>query len=279
MSRRACGSGGSTRASRSLLLRGSLPRFPRAMLLLGEARPPHGESPALDPDEPPLERRVIDREPRLVCHMSALLPVNRLRAQFPASAAIAMLALAIFPATLPGVALAAGDESALEAAQQPPPVVPDSAPVAPDPAPVAPDPAPGPPETPSPPDGASPPAVDQVRAQPAPQQADAPPASAPVPQPTSAPKPARRNTRESEARPARASHRSRGARERTARTARPTSGLGVEAVVPQLTGMESDDRSGQLMAAGLALLAVVMLSGAFLGVVTPLVRARELQRP
>ena len=78
------------------------------------------------------------------------------------------------PSSLPAT------RSALEAAQQPPPVVPDSAPVAPDPAPVAPDPAPGPPETPSPPDGASPPAVDQVRAQPAPQRADAPPASAPV---------------------------------------------------------------------------------------------------
>ena len=32
------------------------------------------------------------------------------------------------------------------------------------------------------------------------------------------------------------------------------------------------------MVAGLALLAVVLLSGAFLGFVSPLVRARELQR-
>ena len=52
-----------------------------------------------------------------------------------------MLALAIFPATPPGSVLAAGDESALEAAQQPPPVVLDFCAGRADPAPVAPDPA------------------------------------------------------------------------------------------------------------------------------------------
>jgi hypothetical protein len=58
---------------------------------------------------------------------------------------------------------------------------------------------------------------------------------------------------------------------------RPPSNSSVKAVSP-LSGIDSDGRSGQLMAVGLALLVLVLLSGAFLAFISPLVRARELQR-
>jgi len=58
---------------------------------------------------------------------------------------------------------------------------------------------------------------------------------------------------------------------------RPQSSAGVKAVSP-LRGIDSDGRSGQLMATGLALLVLVLLSGAFLAFISPLVREPHLQR-
>ena len=53
----------------------------------------------------------------------------------------------------------------------------------------------------------------------------------------------------------------------------------MKAAVLSLRGFDSDGRGGQLMAAGVALLVLVLLSGAFLAFISPLVRGRELQRP
>lgn len=69
------------------------------------------------------------------------------------------------------------------------------------------------------------------------------------------------------------SRRAKSARER------PPSSPSLKAAVSSLRGIDSDGRGGQLMAAGLALLVLVLLSGAFLGFMSPLVRGRELQRP
>jgi hypothetical protein len=52
----------------------------------------------------------------------------------------------------------------------------------------------------------------------------------------------------------------------------------AEAAVTPLRGFDSDGDRSRLVAAGLALLALVLLSGAFLGYVSPLVRDRQPQR-
>jgi len=70
--------------------------------------------------------------------------------------------------------------------------------------------------------------------------------------------------------------RARSRRIKSARE-RPPSSSGVKAVSP-LRGIDSDGRSGQLMATGLALLVLVLLSGAFLAFISPLVREPHLQR-
>jgi hypothetical protein len=54
------------------------------------------------------------------------------------------------------------------------------------------------------------------------------------------------------------------------------SSAGAAATPPR--GFDSDGDSSRLVAAGLALLALVLLSGAFLGYVSPLVRERQPQR-
>jgi hypothetical protein len=175
-------------------------------------------------------------------------------------------------AVFPGVALAAEDGSAAQTAPEPPPVVPDSVPVTPDPAPVAPDPAPAPqdaatpPDTASPPDSSAPAAAEPLAAEPGTQQLEAPPASTAVQQ------------------SARASNRQRESRDRKRQRAAPQppaakpTHVAIEPAAPQLAGMDWDDRSAQLKAAGLALLALVTLSGLFLVSVLPLARRRELQR-
>jgi hypothetical protein len=58
----------------------------------------------------------------------------------------------------------------------------------------------------------------------------------------------------------------------------PSSSSSLKAADSPPRGIDSGGRSGQLMAAGLALLVLVLLSGAFLGFISPLVRERELQR-
>ena len=183
------------------------------------------------------------------------------------------LTLAVLPGLLDAPALAAGDDSASDAAQEPPLVVPDSAPVAPDPAPIAPDPAPELPDSGS----------QRAPAPAPPQQSfETQPAPTPVPGTTAATRsesvrnPKRRRVGENRtrdvARDLAESGRAKSARER------PPSSPSPKAAVSPLRDIDSDGRGGQLMAAGLALLVLVLLSGAFLGFISPLVRGRELQR-
>ena len=58
----------------------------------------------------------------------------------------------------------------------------------------------------------------------------------------------------------------------------PPSTSSADAALTPLRGFDSDGDRSQLVAAGLALLALVLLSGAFLGYVSPLVRERQPQR-
>jgi len=200
--------------------------------------------------------------------------VNGLPAHPRACAALMAVTLTVLPGALAGPAQGAGDDSASDTAQEPPPVVPESVPVAPDPAPITPDPAP------APPDSGSPPAADSPAPAPPRQSFETPPP--PVPQTTVAsrsdsvrnPKRARageNRTRDVARNPA-GTPRARSARER------PPSSSSVKAALSTLRGIDTDGRSDQLMAAGLALLVLVLLSGAFLGFISPFVRTRELQR-
>src|SRR5918995_3653761 len=201
--------------------------------------------------------------------------VNGLIAPPRACAALIAVMLTVLPGALAGPALGAGDDSASQAVQEPPPVVPDSAPVAPDPAPIAPDPAPAPPDSDSAPAPDSPaPAPPQQSSETQPAPTAVPPATAPT-RSESVRNPKRTRARENRtvdvARDRARSRRIKNARER------PPSSAGVKTVSP-LRGIDSDGRSGQLMATGLALLVLVLLSGAFLAFISPLVREPHLQR-
>ena len=187
--------------------------------------------------------------------------------------AAALAALAGLPA---GPAQAA--RSGLHAAQEPPLVVPDSAPVAPDPAPIAPDPAP------SPPDSESPPASNSPAPAPPPQSFEPQPTPAPVAEPAAAGATrgdAPRNANRARTRAKRTRNVARdpaGNRYRKGSREQPPSIASADAAVTPLRGFDSDGHRSQLVAAGLALLALVLLSGAFLGYVSPLVRERRPRR-
>jgi hypothetical protein len=202
--------------------------------------------------------------------------VNGLPAHPRACAALMAVTLAVLPAALAGPALGAGDDPASHAAQEPPPVVPDSVPVAPDPAPITPDPAP------APPDSGSPPAADSPAPAPPRQSFETPPPPTPLPQTTVATRSdSVRNPKHTSAGENRTRDVARNPAQRPrARSARerPPSSSSVKAALSTLRGIDNDGHSGQLMAAGLALLVLVLLSGAFLGFISPLVRTRELQR-
>ena len=106
---------------------------------------------------------------------------------------------------------------------------------------------------------------------PPPQESEAAPTPARVAEATrAADRPRRRartHKREATTRPA-------GGNESAPRTFSPR----IDTAVPELTDMESEERPDQLIAAGLGLLAPVILSGTFLAFAAPLVRTRELQR-
>jgi hypothetical protein len=201
--------------------------------------------------------------------------VNGLPAHRRACAALLMaVTLAMLPGALPGPALGARDDSTSHAAQEPPPVVPDSAPVAPDPAPVAPDPAP------ARPDSGSQPTPDSPAPAPPRQSLETQPAPTSVQRPTAATRSEslRNPTRVRENRTRDVAQQPAGSRRAKTAGDRPQSSSSLKAAVAPLRGIDSDDRSGQLMAAGLALLVLVLVSGAFVGFISPLVRGRELQR-
>jgi hypothetical protein len=219
-------------------------------------------------------------EPRLYCPLQVTLargggstsygtrfPKLRFVNGLPAHPrACAALLMAVTLAVLPGAL----------AAQEPPPVVPDSAPVAPDPAPIAPDPAP------ASPDSGSQPAPEAPAPAPPRQSFEPQPASTPVPRTAATPSESVRNPKRTRVRENRTRDVARhpaGSRRAESARERPSSSSSVKAAVSPLRGIDSDSRSGQLMAAGLALLVLVLLSGAFLNFVSPLVRGRELQRP
>jgi hypothetical protein len=180
-------------------------------------------------------------------------------------------ALAALAGLLAGPAQSA--HSGLHAAQEPPLVVPDSAPVAPDPAPIAPDPAPAPPDS-----------ASQT-------PSDSPASAAPTPsfeaQSTPVPVPA---TTARDATPGDSSAKRTRARARRARTRdaaggrRAQSGSNVQppsrtrptAPISLVGGLESGGRGRELTGAGLALLALVLLSGVLLRHISPRVREREL---
>src|SRR5215207_3969219 len=231
-------------------------------------------------------------EPRLYCPLKAALArgggstgygtrfptlrfVNGLLAHARACAALIAVMLTVLPGALAGPVLGAADDSASQTAQEPPAVVPDSAPVAPDPAPIAPDPAP------APPDSDSAPAPDSPAPSPPQQSSEtqpAPTAVAPATAPTrseSVQNPKRTRARENRTLDV-ARDRARSRRKENARE-RPPSSAAVKAVSP-LRGIDSDGRTGQLLATGLALLVLVLLSGAFLAFISPLVREPHLQR-
>jgi hypothetical protein len=254
---------------------------------------PSRRNPCVDASR--LSPALIDPlEPRLYCPLQAALArgggstthgtrfptlrfVNGLSAHPRACAALIAVTFAVLPGVLAGPALGASDDSASHAAQEPPPVVPDSAPVAPDPAPIAPDPAPARPDSGSQPAPDSPaPAPPRQSSETQPAPTAVPPATAPT-RSESVRNPKRTRVRENRtrdvARDPAGSHSAKSARER------PLSSASLKAAVSPLRGIDSGGRSGQLMAAGLALLVLVLLSGAFLGFVSPLVRERELQRP
>jgi hypothetical protein len=188
-------------------------------------------------------------------------PVNGLPGQRCAYAALTAVTLALVTAALAGPAKGSSGDSTSQAAQEPPAVVPDSAPVAPDPAPIAPDPAPSPPDSASPTGPESP-------ASAAPQQTvEAQPAPTPVP--AAAADATRTHAAPRDAAGHRSSKDNRGQARSRFRITAPTS---------LVSGFDSGGHGRELTRVGLALLALVLLSGAFLRSIAPLVRDRELQR-